>query len=265
MTLHRIITGNIIFISLIIIELLSVFQANETTANLLPANEELVDDSSLNPVNMEAYEANGMNYWLYIPENSDTNMPLIVYLHGFSGKGDDPEILLHTEEVPEYLMEGTLRDIPAYILMPQLPDGLGDWRTYEEIVMNLISDIEDTYKINSENISLTGFSMGGSGVWSIAAAYPDKFRCIAPCSGALPVNSKTLSALEKMPVWTFIGTEDTVINPQFTINFMKYLSINNPNAVMTKLEGATHTDIPALVYLSEEINLFQWMINPETN
>ena len=29
---------------------------------------------------------------------------------------------------------------------------------------------------------------------------------------------------------------------------------------MTKFDGAGHTDVPALVYLSDEIDLIQWLI-----
>lgn len=38
------------------------------------------------PATFEAHNTNSMRYWLYTPANPTENMPLIVYLHGGSGK-----------------------------------------------------------------------------------------------------------------------------------------------------------------------------------
>ena len=76
----------------------------------------------INAVNsMKLCETNRMKYWLYTPENVTENMPLIVYLHGTAGKGNDPKLLLTLDEFPKYLAEGDLGEIPAYVLIPQLP------------------------------------------------------------------------------------------------------------------------------------------------
>lgn len=38
---------------------------------------------------MEKIKVNGLNCWLYTPKNATKNMPLIVYLHGITGKGNE--------------------------------------------------------------------------------------------------------------------------------------------------------------------------------
>lgn len=209
---------------------------------------------------MTLHEFNGANYWLYTPANAEENMPLIVYLHGSSGKGIEPEQLLTAGVFPKSLKEGAFGDIPAYVLIPQLPEEQQDWISFKQPVVSLIQNVIDTYKIDSSNVSLTGFSIGGAGVWNIAASYPDMFRCIAPCSGGMRPAENMLSALNQMPVWTFIGTADTIVKPQNTIDFMKKLSEKNTNAKLTEFEGAEHTDVPALAYLDNEINLIRWLI-----
>lgn len=70
----------------------------------------------------------------------------------------------------------------------------------------------------------------------------------------------TLSALRNMKIWTFVGTADQVVKPQPTIDFMKQLTRSNTKAVITQFDGAEHTDVPALVYLSDEIDLIHWLI-----
>lgn len=209
---------------------------------------------------MELLHINELSCWLYTPENIVGNMPLIVYLHGINGKGDDPGQLLVSDEFTQWLADGTFGKVPAYVLLPQLPSGKKDWLTIKEDVVSVIREVVANCPINSSNVSLTGFSMGGTGVWGIAASYPELFRCIAPCSGGIRISKTTLHALGNMKIWTFVGTEDTVVKPWLTIDFMKRLTRSNPQAAITQLDGASHTDIPSLVYLNGEIDLIHWLI-----
>lgn len=48
-------------------------------------------------------------------------MPLIVYLHGGSGKGDNLSLITSEDGFPKYLQSGELGDVRAYVLIPQLP------------------------------------------------------------------------------------------------------------------------------------------------
>lgn len=209
---------------------------------------------------MEKIKVNGLNCWLYTPENATKNMPLIVYLHGITGKGNDLDKLLTSEGFVQWLADGTLGDVPAYVLIPQLPSDKKDWLVIKEDVVSAIKDTAKKYQIDNGNINLTGFSMGGAGVWNIAVSYPKMFHSIAPCSGGLRVTKTTLSALRSMKIWTFVGTADQVVKPQPTIDFMKQLTRSNTKAVITQFDGAEHTDVPALVYLSDEIDLISWLI-----
>ena len=178
------------------------------------------NDVSCTASSMKAISANGLNCWLYTPKNTAENMPLIVYLHGINGKGDDPDTLLTSEGFVQWLANGTPGEVSAYVLIPQVPSGQKDWLVMKEMVASAIQEVISIYPIDSSNVSLTGFSMGGTGVWGIASSYPELFRCIAPCSGGVHTNEITLSALSQMKIWTFIGTEDTVVKPQSTIDFM---------------------------------------------
>ena len=42
--------------------------------------------------------------------------------------------------------------------------------------MKLIGALEEEYKIDPDRVSLTGHSMGGTGVWQLALAYPGSFQ-----------------------------------------------------------------------------------------
>lgn len=209
-------------------------------------------------LSMNVYETNEIKYWLYTPSNAKENMPLIVYLHGISGKGDNPDTVLE-EGFPKFLKDGNLGEISAYVLIPQLSPEQKDWVAMKETVISLIHEVADKYKIDNGNISLTGFSVGGAGVWNIAASYPEMFSRIAPCSGGVRSDDKTLSALSQMPIWAFVGTDDTVVEPKSTIDFIEKLSPTNTQARVTEFEGASHTDVTALAYL--ETDVVDWLIS----
>lgn len=66
-------------------------------------------------------DGTALDYWLYTPENPAEDMPLIVYLHGGSGKENDLEKILDEGSLPGYLWSGQLSPA-AYVLIPQLPE-----------------------------------------------------------------------------------------------------------------------------------------------
>lgn len=107
-------------------------------------------------------DGTALDYWLYTPENPAEVMPLIVYLHGGSGKGNDLKKILDEGSLPGYLWSGQLS--PAvYVLIPQLPESCKGWTDRAEALMKLISHVEADCAIDSDRVSLTGHSMGGTG------------------------------------------------------------------------------------------------------
>ena len=223
--------------------------------------EPVPEEPTLPPISatMEKYTGQGLGYWLYTPENPSVNMPLIVYLHGGSGKGDDLDQLLEIDGLPKWLYDGSMGEPSAYILIPQLSSSQKGWSDAGSSVIALIDEIAADYEIDTNNISLTGHSMGGTGTFALAKAYPDTFARIAPCSGSIRITSDDLAAFQNMDVWAFVGSADTIVDPKSSIYFVDKLS-QIGNAKLTQFEGATHFDVPALVYLNSKINIVNWLI-----
>lgn len=212
---------------------------------------------------LELVSAGGLNCWLYTPADAEGDMPLVVYLHGVTGKGDDPNALLTSDDFASWLSEGEFGDVRARILMPQLPFGCKDWTSAQDAVLDAIAQIEERGGVDAGNISLTGFSMGGTGAWSIAAANPDLFSRVAPVAGGVRAKRTALEALGAMPVWAFVGADDQVVSPQSAMSFMNRLSEGNDQAKLTVFDGAGHTDVPALAYRGEGLDLIGWLIAGE--
>lgn len=203
------------------------------------------------------------HYWLYTPKNPTEHMPLIVYLHGSSGKGDDLNILMEEDGFPQYLKNGQLGVVPAYILIPQLPAEKRGWASVSQSVYQLISETVSTYQIDSDNISLTGHSMGGTGTWNLAVQYPELFARIAPLSGSARGQAAKLEALKDIPVWAFVGSNDTVILPEYSENAVSELNALGGNAQVTIFEGADHFAVPSQTYLDPSIGLVNWLIGSD--
>ena len=196
-------------------------------------------------------------YLLYIPKNAVSNMPLIVYLHGGSGKGDDPNLITSTDDLPKYLCEGVLGEVNAYVLIPQLPEKIKGWKNAEKSLITLIDYVVSSYDIS--DISLTGHSMGGTGTWAIAADYPGRFSKIAPLSGSAYGLTDEIDSFLNIPIWAFVGSADTIIPPESSEALVEKITNAGGNAKITIFDGADHFSVPNLAFSDNDINLIGWL------
>lgn len=199
-------------------------------------------------------------YWLYTPSDPTENMPLIVYLHGGSGKGDDLNLITAVDGFPQYLQSGQLGDVRAYVVIPQLPSTQKGWVNAAESISELIDHTVSTYKINKSNISLTGHSMGGTGTWNLACTYPSLFARIAPLSGSIRNTPDIIDNLKNIPVRAFVGSADTIVPPDSSKEVIAALKAAGGSAEITVFDGADHFSVPSLTFLDTNIDLIGWLI-----
>ena len=199
-------------------------------------------------------------YWLYTPSDPTENMPLIVYLHGGSGKGDDLNLITAVDGFPQYLQSGQLGDVRAYVVIPQLPSTQKGWVNAAESISELIDHTVSTYKINRNNISLTGHSMGGTGTWNLACTYPSLFARIAPLSGSIRNTPDIIDNLKNIPVRAFVGSADTIVPPDSSKEVIAALKAAGGSAEITVFDGADHFSVPSLTVLDTNIDLIGWLI-----
>lgn len=263
--------------------LLTVMSACDIADTSNPENSEAIDQSniffteetntstdfktpfsqSFQASSIKTEELDVFGYWLYTPENPTENMPLIVYLHGASGRGEDLDLVLADEDFPKYLQSGELGDVQAYVLIPQLPSNLRSWSDISDSLYSLIQKIVSDFSIDIENISLAGFSMGGTGVWELAVEYPDLFARIAPLAGSARGVLEYASLLKEIPVRAFVGADDTVITPNSSKQMVAKLQNAGADAQITVLDGADHVSIPSLVYHDESVRLVEWLLGTD--
>lgn len=211
---------------------------------------------------LETGEAGGLDYWLYAPSGARDGLPLIVYLHGGSGRGDDLELVMEAESLPKFLRDGDLAP-NAYVVMPQLPSGEAGWNGVTEGLAELIDAVVEDCGADADRVSLTGHSMGGTGAFAVAAALPGRFSCVAPLSGSVRDSREMRAALADLPVWAVAGAQDDVVDPAAARDFLAALRAVNLDARYTEVEDAGHFDLPARAYLDGEVGLVRWLLSHE--
>lgn len=184
-------------------------------------------------------------YSVYVPESytADTSHPLLVYLHG---SGEDDRALFRTNFIKDDFV----------VLAPNGRGTSNCFSTPEAIadVFESISDILDNYNIDQENIILSGFSMGGYGVYRIFHKRPELFSAIAVLSGHpnlaekwgfhdIAINfldDQNLRSFSSIPIFIYHGVKDLNCPFHLTEELVKKLQKVNPDVTFLVDERAGH-------------------------
>ena len=235
-------------------------KVTESSASQAEAPTKESTPASFTACSISTAQLGAFRYWLYTPSDPAENMPLIVYLHGGSGKGDDLDLITAVDGFPQYLQSGKLGDVRAYVIIPQLPSTQKGWVNAAEAIVDLIEQTVSTYKIDRNSISLTGHSMGGTGTWNLACTYPTLFARIAPLSGSIRNMPDIIDKLKSIPIQAFVGSADTIVPPDSSKEVVAALKAAGGSAEITVFDGADHFSVPSLTFLDTNIDLIGWLI-----
>jgi predicted peptidase len=165
-----------------------------------------------------------MPFRLFRPEAAG-KLPLVMYLHGSGGLGDDNERQLglgNTFGTRVWALPANQKRFPCYVVAPQtdrgwirydfskepaqMIRGLGDGnRLALEIVDHLVGELP----IDERRIYVTGQSMGGAGVWNVIASRLAFFAAAIVCCGS--ASTEDGSEAVDTPLWNFHGDADKTV------------------------------------------------------
>ncbi len=206
----------------------------------------------------------GIGYLEYLPQGYKTNSnnyPIVISLHGIKEKGNTSGDVGRVANVglPKYVKYG--KQYPFILISPQLKTSMGRWTG--DYVMQVLNHVKKNLRIDNRRVYLTGLSLGGGGVWSVATAYPSVFAAILPvCSGYNATSSASKLASENVPAWGFHGDKDYVVN--YTVTQKMINAINgctpkpSPLAKFTIFPGLGHV-IWDKVY--KETSALTWLLS----
>jgi pimeloyl-ACP methyl ester carboxylesterase len=121
-------------------------------------------------------------YHLYVPTTLPPDAdryPLLVFLHGAGGEGESLARSAEFQQAADRL--GVLLVTPTSSLRC-------DWSANETCmsqVVLLVQHLKRVLPVDDTRVVLSGFSMGGRGSFSAAAAYPEPYCGVVPVAGSI--------------------------------------------------------------------------------
>jgi predicted peptidase len=168
-----------------------------------------------------------MPYRLFRPQATG-KLPLVVYLHGSGGLGDDNEKQMQFGNIfgtRVWLLPENQKRFPCYVVVPQTDRG---WIKYDfsqqadgpakelpgfgdgnRLALEIVDYLSHEFPIDDRQIFVTGQSMGGAGVWNMIANRPKVFAAAAICCGS--VSSEDGKNSVDTPLWDFQGDSDQTV------------------------------------------------------
>ncbi|HEX2948375.1 MAG TPA: sugar-binding protein [Armatimonadota bacterium] len=183
--------------------------------------------------NLEMYK-----YITYLPDgyekDTQAKWPLILVLHG-SGERSTPAERFKSYYTKYDMVNIAKTQYPCVLVTPQCPEG--EWWK-PDMLIYVLDEVMQKYRIDPSRVYMTGFSMGGYGTFSTAIAYPERFAAIAPiCGGGDPSDA---ARLKNMPVWVFHGTADPTVPITQSEEMVVALTALGGEVKFTKYPGVGH-------------------------
>ena len=165
-----------------------------------------------------------MPYRLFRPQAAG-KLPLVVYLHGSGGLGDDNLKQLGLGNVfgtRVWLLPENQKRFPCYVFVPQTDRG---WARYDlsqssqgrakvlpglgegsRLALEIVDALRRGFAIDERRIYVTGQSMGGAGTWNMITHRPNFFAAAVICCGS--VSAEDGSGSINTALWNFHGASD---------------------------------------------------------
>lgn len=165
-------------------------------------------------------EVNGVmrRYQVFVPARaaSGVHPAVVLFLHGAGEIGEDgakptliglgPFLRAHRDE------------FPAIVVFPQIREG-ESWDDGADFAFAALQAATEDFGGNPDRTYLTGISLGGYGVWTLARLQPQRFAALVPVCGGIGRDTATAPYAETArqfrdkPVWIFHGAKDDAVPP----------------------------------------------------
>ena len=200
-------------------------------------------------------------YVVFVPPKLAPKPPVVLFLHG-AGESKGSKRTPIEQGIGNGYLTLRAKTFPAIVVFPQAealdvpaderwgpnaPDGKRALAALDAVVAQ--------YKCDPKRVYLTGLAAGGTGVWSLAAAFPEKWAAIAPITGA--GNPGTAKLIKAVPCWCFHGERDPVYSVQKSRVMVAALKEAGGKPAYTEFKNFGHGGVWDKVYESDEF--YKWL------
>jgi dipeptidyl aminopeptidase/acylaminoacyl peptidase len=110
----------------------------------------------------------------------------------------------------------------------------------EKDVLNLIDLTEKEYKIDPAHVFLMGNSMGGQGIFHLAAKYPDRWAAIAPSDCPLDPAFYPFDKIKNIPAMYIHGDADKTYPVEMGRAMAEAMKAHGENVTYVEVKGGEH-------------------------
>jgi predicted peptidase len=139
--------------------------------------------------------------------NTSKKYPVIIYLHGGGGRGND-NVTQMNKTILHLSKDEIRKQYPAYLLSPQ---SKSMWA--KDQLQKLKEIIKTLKNVDRSRIYLIGYSMGGHGTFRFLMEDHNYFAAAITIAGAGLKKTEPFidtELLSDFPIWSFHGEKDTV-------------------------------------------------------
>lgn len=204
-----------------------------------------------------------MPYWVYTPADLKPGLPLVVYLHSTGGMFKSA-LRERESGLPTMIISGDVPSPEAIVLVPQHPgtDEDDSWEMFLNPVIACVEQVIEEYQPDPSRIALVGFSLGGVGMWNLAAALPGVFSRLLCIEGRVIRKMRHPEYFEGCEVRLYTAYRDMSVNTASAVNFVAALNEAGIPATHFEMKNS-HAEIPKIVFTDEEVQEWLWLRNNE--
>ena len=200
-------------------------------------------------------------YSVYTPDDMKPGLPLVVYLH--SSDGISWSAMGSQIDLPMFISDGTVPEPQAVVLVPQLTrDHNLTWSNVILSVNAIVERVMSEYEVDTSRISLTGFSLGGIGIWELASLAPGRYARLLCIGGRANPGIDPAAFTECEEIRVYSSTGDLRGNRIKSEEFVNSLLDAGVNASY-ELLSLQHTESSRLIYGDSDIQKWLWLIPEE--
>ncbi|MFT5129323.1 MAG: lysophospholipase L1-like esterase/predicted esterase [Rhodothermales bacterium] len=180
--------------------------------------------------------------------------PLVLFLHGAGGRGDDNVGQLRDAGMVGMLAkQGFRENFPCYFVAPQVPKG----KRWVEVhwgldahgmpetpgdqlrmALEVVDGMLKSHPIDSSRVYVTGLSMGGFGTWDALQRRPELFAAAYPVCGGADI--ALAARMAKIPLWIWHGDSDTTVKTKRSRDIVAALKAAGGSPTYTEVPKRGH-------------------------
>ncbi|MFM9964397.1 MAG: alpha/beta hydrolase-fold protein [Planctomycetaceae bacterium] len=209
-------------------------------------------------------DAGEHKYVVFLPQNYSPikSSPVMLFLHGAGERGTDGRA--HLNVGLGALVKARESNFPAIVVFPQCENTRGrvlqGWQAGTadaDRALKILEQVEQDYRIDPKRRILTGWSMGGFGAWSIAAADPSRWSALVPMAGG--AQTEWAEKLKDLPTWVWHGDDDHAVLVNRSREMVEALKTAGASPRFTEIPGGDHESW-RVGYADDR--LISWMLDP---